>query len=196
MSVVGRKVIEQRLRLPPYCDEALVITPLARDEHGQPSGIDRDSVDLRLGSRFLLPRAHHVGSLSPGEDDSATFYRAVSPVHVPLGDDESECVFVPAHGTVLGATLEYLKLPYDFSGQVLTRSSLARKFITIETAPWIHPLFRGCLTLEIANASSIPIKIRPGDSIAQLILFLIDQPSKPEHGDEIDRYLGPVYPEP
>jgi len=101
------------------------------------------------------------------------------------------------------STLEYLKLPYDVSGQVLTKSSLARRFITIETAPWIHPLYRGCLTLEIANSSNIAVPLRPGESIGQLVLFSVDFPDS-EPGVRLDNgakdriegtYFGPVSPE-
>jgi hypothetical protein len=64
----------------------------------------------------------------------------------------------------------------------------------IETAPWIHPSYRGCLTLEIANVSNTPLILYPGRTIAQLILLELIGAEK------LDRklsgtYLGPIYPE-
>jgi dCTP deaminase len=100
---------------------------------------------------------------------------------------------VPAHETVLGATLEFIKLPKDLSGQILTKSSVARCFMVIETAPWIHPLYRGCLTLEIANVSNTPLTIFPGLPIAQLVL--IRNENAAEIGMPAGSYVGPVYPE-
>ena len=100
---------------------------------------------------------------------------------------------LPAHQTVLGATLEYIKMPYDVSGQILTKSSVARMFMVIETAPWIHPLYRGCLTLEIANVSNTAIVLYPGMTIGQLVLLnttMAEQPAK-----LLGTYVGPVYPE-
>ncbi len=202
MGVLDAKKIVQRLREGrerPEDVNALVVTPLrwtqsdgCDHDTSRPEGLDRDSIDLSLGSRFLLPRAHYLTALKLTEDDPTKYYRAVEEIHVPPGEN----IVIPAHGTVLGATLEYLKLPYDLSGQVLTRSSLARRFITIETAPWIHPLYRGCLTLEIANASSVPVELSPGESIAQLILFSVDISDDTAPPDSIEgTYFGPVYPE-
>lgn len=110
-------------------------------------------------------------------------------LHTPLG-----AYFVlPAHQTVLGATLEYIKLPFDISGQILTKSFVARMFMVIETAPWIQPLYRGCLTLEIANVSNTAIVIYPGMTIGQLVLLntsVAEEPAKLSGA-----YVGPVYPE-
>jgi dCTP deaminase len=101
---------------------------------------------------------------------------------------------LPAHQTVLGATLEFLKLPIGLSGQILTKSFIARTFMIIETAPWIHPGYRGCLTLEIANVSNTPLLLYPGRLIGQLILLELGPP-KPIKQKLTGTYLGPVYPE-
>jgi dCTP deaminase len=122
-------------------------------------------------------------------------------MHVPLG----QFLVVPAHQTVLGATLEFIKLPSDVSGQVLTKSSVARTFIVVETAPWIHPQYRGCLTLEIANVSNTPVLLYPGRPICQLVLMRL-APTEEDIDNSIDgksyktqqgeaNYFGPVYPE-
>jgi dCTP deaminase len=110
-------------------------------------------------------------------------------VHVPTDG----FIVVPAHQTVLGATLEFIKLPYNVSGQILTKSSVARAFMVIETAPWIHPFYRGCLTLEIANVSNTPLKLYPLMPIGQLIL--LDTPEAEVPAVVQSSYFGPVYPE-
>ena len=53
MSVFSKQELQTRLRLDPWDPKGLIITPLlgSWDE-----AFDRDSVDLRLGSRFLLPK--------------------------------------------------------------------------------------------------------------------------------------------
>jgi hypothetical protein len=81
------------------------------------------------------------------------------------------------------------------------KSSIARTFIIIETAPWIHPLYRGCLTLEIANVSNTPILLYPGRPIGQLVFLEISKqtPGKtePKRVAKLSgSYLGPVYPGP
>jgi dCTP deaminase len=115
-------------------------------------------------------------------------------VHVPLGD----YLVVPPHSTVLGATLEFIKLPFDVSGEILTKSSVARTFILIETAPWIHPNYRGCLTLEIANVSNTAILLYPGRKIGQMVLMhvAILKGKEKKMASLLDStYFGPVFPE-
>lgn len=108
---------------------------------------------------------------------------------MPLGN----YLVVPAHETVLGATLEFIKLPSNVCGQILTKSSVARTFVVVETAPWVHPSFRGCLTLEIANVSNTPLLLYPGRLVGQLIL--LDIPQSVYQVKQPAGYMGPVYPE-
>jgi dCTP deaminase len=163
--------------------EGLVITPLF-DRH---RAIDADSVDLRLGTYFLLPRSVPEPYYSPDAETATSLHVKV---HIPLG----RYLVVPAHQTVLGSTLEFIKMPCDASGEVLTKSSIARTFIVVETAPWIHPEYRGCLTLEIANVSNTPVLLYPGRPIGQLILLHVDR--EHDRNNKISStYYGPVQPE-
>jgi dCTP deaminase len=184
MSVLSKKTIEARLKIPGWKPDSLVITPFL----GTKKAFDHDAIDLRLGSFFLIPQSPPAPFLDPTEPDSAKHSHLR--VHKPLGG----YLVIPAHQTVLGATLEFIKLPNDVSGQILTKSSVARTFLLIETAPWIHPLYRGCLTLEIANVSNTPQVLYPGFPIGQLILISNDlaaDASEPLSA----AYVGPIEPE-
>jgi dCTP deaminase len=120
---------------------------------------------------------------------AGTPYQSDLHVHVPNGGS----LVLPAHQTVLGVTLEFIKLPFDVSAQILTKSSIARTFMIIETAPWIHPNYRGCLTLEIANVSNAALILHPGMAIGQLILIEV---KNPELIDVLSgTYIGPIRPE-
>jgi dCTP deaminase len=176
----------------------LVITPLLYEDEDEV--FDADAVDLRLGCHFLLPKTLDQPFFSPDRSSATSLH---THVHVPLG----QFLVVPAHQTILGATLEFIKLPCNVSGQVLTKSSVARTFIVVETAPWIHPQYRGCLTLEIANVSNTPVLLYPGRLICQLVLMSIAPPQQTENTGNLDEkedetstkpdenYFGPVYPE-
>jgi dCTP deaminase len=148
---------------------------------------DIDSIDLRLGNYFLLPQVPPVPFTYPCKNSSNFSHVRV---HVPMGS----FLVVPAHETVLGSTLEFIKLPCDLSGEILTKSSVARTFMVIETAPWIHPSYRGCLTLEIANVSNTPLIVYPGRLIGQLILMELTDALQAEPKLS-GTYLAPVYPE-
>lgn len=183
-GVLSRSTIEERRKLPISNPKSLVITPLP----SKPSPFDYDSIDLRLGSYFLIPQSPPAPFLDPTEENSSK--HSHMKVHKPLG----MFLVIPAHQTVLGATLEFIKLPHDVSGQILTKSSVARTFLLIETAPWVHPLYRGCLTLEIANVSNTPQVLYPGVHIGQLILIENDKPAD-ERQPLSGAYVGPIEPE-
>jgi dCTP deaminase len=180
MGILSASLMRERLGLKISDPRSFVVTPLAE------AAIGRDSLDVRLGSHFLFPplpaqKAIDIVSRKSSVKDLA--------VHIPPGRE----LILPAHQTVLGATLEFIKLPYDVSGQILTKSSVARTFMVIETAPWVHPLYRGCLTLEIANVSNSALVLKPGMPIGQLVLMSIDEP---ELVDSLSgTYIGPTRPE-
>lgn len=161
----------------------VVITPLPSEED-----LSGDAVNLRLGNHFLLPQSPPLPFIVL---DNLKLDQARA--HVPWGD----YLVLPPHHTVLGSTLEFIKLPLDLSGQILTRSSIARTFIIIETAPWIHPGYRGCLTLEIANVSNTPVLLHPGIPIGQLLLLTVDLTDEEREKPDIlsGSYIGPTYPE-
>ena len=90
---------------------SIVVTPLFDEE----SAFDTDSIDLRLGTHFLFPRVPPRAYYCPDANSRDSFHMKV---HVPLGD----FLVVPPHSTVLGQTLEFIKLPFDVSGEILTKS--------------------------------------------------------------------------
>ncbi len=187
MGVISVREIERRLDLKVHENQSLVVTPLVK----RGDALSADSIDLTLGTHFLLPRVPPLPFVTL---DQSELHSGQFRVHVPLG----KYLVIPAHQTVLGATLEYIKLPVDLCGQILTKSSIARTFMVIETAPWIHPLYRGCLTLEIANVSNTPLLLHPGVQVGQLVLMTVEGVDPAEEGKKPlgGKYLGPVFPEP
>src|SRR5206468_8097146 len=127
-SILSDAEIRRRLDLPVTDKESLIITHIFDID----KSLDKDSIDLRLGTHFLLPRLSQKPFLLPDKESTGTF-------HISSDVQFGKYLVIPAHQTVLGSTLEFIKLPYDLSGEILTKSSVARTFIVIETAPWIHP---------------------------------------------------------
>lgn len=142
-------------------------------------------IDLRLGTKFIVFRRTATASFDPlAEQDDP---RAIQ-FFVELSQRE-RFVLHPQE-VILGATLEYLGLPNDLSGQVITRSSYGRLGLLSATAVQVHPGFKGCLTLELVNLSTIPITLTPGERIAQLILWKTG-----EVASSTDKYTYPIGPQ-
>ncbi|WP_213737484.1 dCTP deaminase [Bradyrhizobium sp. dw_411] len=73
---------------------------------------------------------------------------------------------------VLGWSAEYVELPIDsrIAARVEGKSSLARLGLGVHiTAPTIHAGFPGQIRLEIVNHGHLPILLKPGMRICQLI---------------------------
>lgn len=184
MTALGREDLEAAID-DRDLDRRLVITPLlARSQIG------RGAVDLRLGTEFLLLRRTRQPGLAPGKPDQASMEDLHERVVVPFGD---ELWLHPRH-FVLAATLEYLSMPLDLSADVVGRSSWGRLGLIVATAVFVHPGFRGCLTLELVNEGDSPIALSPGLRIAQLAVRRLTTPVD-SAGDD-DKYLAPVRPQP
>jgi dCTP deaminase len=150
-------------------DEKLTVVPAPRRE--DVAGRGGTSLDLRLGRWFRSFKQTRTKSVTlvALDADQANGTAAASPTRqhfVPFGESY---VLHPGR-FVLGVTLEWLRLPKSISGYVTGKSSLGRHGLVIETAAGIHPMFSGCLTLELANVGEVPLEIYPGMNICQIFL--------------------------
>jgi len=173
-ALEGKDGIE-RLTVVPWPERATLV------EKGE------TSIDLRLGRWFRSFKQTRTPSVSlvgrrPGEVGDPTETSRTKQHFVPFG---SNYVLHPGR-FVLGATLEWLRLPANLSGYVTGKSSLGRHGLVIETAAGIHPQFSGCLTLELANVGEVPLEIYPGMPICQVFLHR----TTPGEERQPDRFSG------
>lgn len=120
------------------------------------------SIDCRLGDHFLVVDEHQMDSISLDEEIK---YREV----------KGETITIPPHSFLLATTQEYIKLPNNLTSFVEGRSSVGRVGLFIQNAGWVDPGFEGRITLELYNASSLPIKLQAGKRICQLVFCKMDQ---------------------
>jgi len=120
------------------------------------------SIDCRLGDNFLIVDEHSMESISLDEEIK---YREVN----------GESIIIPPHSFLLATTQEYVKLPDNLTAFVEGRSSIGRIGLFIQNAGWVDPGFEGRITLELYNASSLPIKLQAGKRICQLVFCKMDQ---------------------
>jgi len=66
-------------------------------------------------------------------------------------------------------------LPDNLTAFVEGRSSIGRMGLFIQNAGWVDPGFEGEITLELYNANQLPIRLRSGRRICQLVLAQMDQ---------------------
>ena len=161
-------------------DGALIIDPID-DIQIQPA-----SVDVRLGSRFLVFRNHTREVIDPFDKS----VELLEPVEVP---DDHPFILHPGE-FVLGTTLEAIGLPDDLVARVEGKSSLGRLGLLIHaTAGFVDPGWpRGQITLELSNVATLPIKLWPGMRIGQLSFHRLDRAAERPYGHpELNsKYVG------
>ena len=79
---------------------------------------------------------------------------------------------------VLGSSIEKFDMPSNLMGQVLNKSTWARRGIDASMTTNIEPGWKGWLTLEIRYSKFWPIKIKAGSGIAQVIFHEIAEPAE------------------
>jgi dCTP deaminase len=100
----------------------------------------------------------------------------------------SDGIIILPHTFILANTIEYFKLPDDIVCQLTGRSSIGRLGLTVHvTAGLFDCGYEGCPTLEIANLNNKPIRIYPGDKIAQVTFEKITKCAK-NYGKKGGRY--------
>ena len=134
----------------------LVVEPLT-SESVQPA-----SIDCRLGNHFLIVDNFNMKTI---DLDNDILYR----------EFEGDEITLPPHTFLLATTMEYVKLPNDLTAFVEGRSSIGRLGLFIQNAGWVDPGFEGNITLELYNANSLPIQLRAGRRICQLVFCKMDQ---------------------
>ncbi|HVD41189.1 MAG TPA: dCTP deaminase [Solirubrobacterales bacterium] len=184
MSALGREDLERALG-ESNLSRRLFVTPLL-----ERSQIGRGAIDLRLGTEFLLLQRVQRAGLDPSKISQEELAAMQERVVVPFGGD----LWLHPRHFVLAGTLEYLGLPDDLSAAVVSRSSWGRVGLLVATAVFIHPGFKGCLTLELVNEGDAPIRLSPGSKIAQLELHRLQTPA-PARTSDSAKYLAPVRPE-
>lgn len=147
------------------------------------------ALDIHLGTKFLLFRLTRYPLIDPSK---ITEHRARELLdRLQLRFDE-ELILHPGQ-LLLAGTLEYLSIPQDLGASVITRSTYGRLGLITATSIYVHPGFKGCLTLELTNIGNSPIKLRPGERVAQL-LFEYHSPSRAPLQTKYLLATGPEFP--
>jgi dCTP deaminase len=164
-------------------EERLVVTPLLDERQ-----VGESSIDLRLGTDFLLLRRTLRGGVDLHDQNLrsrlADLYEALS---VPLG----EGLWLHPQQFVLGATLEFVRLPPTLAAYVLGRSSWGRLGLLVATAVLVQPGFSGALTLELVNAGDSAIRLYPGLRIAQLAVHSLSGKTAHSYARKYQSPIGP-----
>lgn len=78
---------------------------------------------------------------------------------------------------VLASSIEYFRMPNHLMGRVLNKSTWARRGLDASMTTNIEPGWTGHLTLELRYAKCLPLRIKAGTGIAQVIFEPLAEPA-------------------
>lgn len=161
----------------------LVVDPLGEN------AVQPASLDIRLDRYFRVFRNHRQPYIDVREE---------MPELTELEEIADDEPFVLHPGEfVLGSTLERVELANDLVARVEGKSSLGRLGLLVHaTAGFVDPGWKGQLTLELSNVSTLPIRLYYHMKIGQLsfqnLTTAADRPYG--HPDLKSRYQGQSRP--
>ena len=145
-----------------------------------PDAIQPCSIDLTLGSSALLLKYWTTKGLLDFE--TRMDYEKIS----------GREFIIPPHSFILTTTKESITLPKNICGLVEGRSSVGRMGLFIQNAAVVGPGFKGQLTLELYNANILPIRLRVGSRVCQLLLLQMDQEAERAYRGKYQNQKGPA----
>ncbi len=146
-------ILTKKIILEEIHKKRIKITPFNR------KNIGAASIDITLDNKFRIFESGKVIL------DEKSDYKK----HTKLVK-KSELVLMPGQ-FILGITKEKIKLPEDICGWIYGRSRFARFGLSIHsTASFMHPGINNKQVFEISNSSNVPLVLKPGIKIGQIIL--------------------------
>jgi dCTP deaminase len=89
---------------------------------------------------------------------------------------------IPAHGNVLARTNEHWSIPTDITVVVLGKSTYARLGLILNVTPF-ESGWKGYATIELHNASDLPIRVHANEGIGQALFLMGNEATQPYHED-------------
>jgi len=155
---------------------AVVIEPFNEEQ------LQLASYDVKLGNEFEIVDRHQLEASDPGKG----IFPETRKIMIPDGES-----FVLHPGeNVLGKQKEFIGVDLEHLILLSGKSSLARIGLVVHnTAMLFNPGHKFYPTFELVNSSNIPIILRPGMEIAQLIFGKLSSPATKSY-EEIGRFTS------
>lgn len=140
--------------------------------------------DIRLaqdGFRVFSPI--HGREIDPKRFDEESL------IEPPLrrAEDGSRYYLLPPHAYGLGVSIETFNLPRNVTGICMGKSTYARAGLFVNTTP-LEAGWRGRLVIELANLSSLPLRVYVEEGIGQVIFFESDEECVISYADRAGKY--------
>ena len=189
-------VISAREQIPmitPFLDRQITL------EKGHPSisrGVSSRGYDITLGNKFI--RYRDPSTMSKywlDRDHTHQGMPYIDPKAIPAEILEEftaqpgEVILMQPHDFLLGYATELFNIPANVATICLSKSTWARAGLIVNVTPF-EPAWQGYATLELSNTTDMPIRLYPGEGIAQVLFFSDEEISDISYGERAGKYQG------
>lgn len=132
-----------------------------------------------ISPRLLDPYAENHGTtiLDPTDFKRSTFKDVKGPE-----------IIIPPHGFILAKTMEVVNIPRDLIVICMPKSTWSRCGLIVHITP-LNPGFEGTITLELSNTTHLPIRVKAGHGICQLIFLKGSRECRESYADLGGQYM-------
>ena len=151
-----------------------------------PESYDVNSVTLTLMNVVTEPRQDSTQVTYEHQDYEDLYVtRTLAP----------EGLILPPGTSVLGCSHETVVMPMGYFGQVQTKGSLARLFVSTHlNDAQVDPGFKGKITFEITNHGPFEVRIPARSSVAQLYVWKCSTDNSTPYAGRYQSASGPTVP--
>lgn len=163
MILNDRQIIE-------LCQNNQMIDPFVNTQVGQgvvSYGPSSFGYDMRAGYEWKIFTDVLGAVVDPKRQDTRAYHN----ISVPEGDT----VIIPPNSYALTHSLEYVRVPRNVSCICVGKSTYARCGIHVNVTP-LEAGWEGQVTIEISNATRLPVKVYAGEGIMQVLFFKGEEP--------------------
>lgn len=146
-------------------------------------GLSSYGYDVRLGNQFQVftPALDGVHLAVDPKEFHPAFMREIEV-------EDHAALLIPPNSYALGHSVERFSMPEDVTGVCVGKSTYARCGVIVNVTP-LEAGWQGYVTIEISNATSLPIKVYAGEGIMQ-VLFFQGEPCRVSYASRAGKYQG------
>lgn len=144
-------------------------------------GLSSYGYDIRAGRNFLVFSDIAATVIDP-TTMADTVPQLIAEGRFAHFADVDACI-IPPNSFALAESLEYVEIPRDCLVIVLGKSTYARCGTNLNMTP-LEPEWRGKITVEIINATRLPLRIHAGQGIGQMLFLLGDAMCEQSYEDK------------
>ena len=177
MSILCDTQIRDSVRIVPFADNA--------KRPGTVSfGVSSYGYDVRVGTKFkVFTNATSGGTaiVDPKNFSNDLF------IAIDTAETGRDHIVIPPNSFALAETVETIDVPRDVLAICVGKSTYARCGIIVNVTP-LEPEWRGKVTIEISNTTSLPAKIYANEGIAQMIFLRAENVCAVSYADKRGKY--------